>query len=426
VNATSEALFALIAGPYATVVDADAAAKKIGTVISVTRAAPFVVRAATYPTKAQADTAGQALKTKGIDVVAVAEERTYTFARAGNTPDTELWREPSRVVDGPGGARRVALSPDGKWIAMAADDGTVAMFSAEGVLRALPKFNAGITALLFSGDSAWLFAGGASATVLFVPSGQTPLSAANQMRFPSAITQVQYVGVPTSRAFVAVSKGATGQAAGGVGLIGARAPDGGVLGIPFPITTPAVGGFIAVSDSGEIFIATTSAGSTDIEVLRLGKEKVIRGVIQIPGAAADLALDPNGDRAALVTDQGTYRFSPHATDPGATLQKVGAPMRDVAFGADGTFYQLDKNKVTATGVDGTQKWQAPVGDGRKLVIGTRTLVWDGADVVWAIAPDGAIDALGVDGTVQDVVTSADGKRAAVVLDGRRALVFELQ
>jgi hypothetical protein len=309
---------------------------------------------------------------------------------------------------------------------MAADDGTVAMFSAEGVLRALPKFNAGITALLFSGDSAWLFAGGASATVLFVPSGQTPLSAANQMRFPSAITQVQYVGVPTSRAFVAVSKGATGQAAGGVGLIGARAPDGGVLGIPFPITTPAVGGFIAVSDSGEIFIATTSAGSTDIEVLRLGKEKVIRGVIQIPGAAADLALDPNGDRAALVTDQGTYRFSPHATDPGATLQKVGAPMRDVAFGADGTFYQLDKNKVTATGVDGTQKWEAPVGDGRKLVIGTRTLVWDGADVVWAIAPDGAIDALGVDGTVQDVVTSADGKRAAVVLDGRRALVFELQ
>jgi len=36
------------------------------------------------------------------------------------------------------------------------------------------------------------------------------------------------------------------------------------------------------------------------------------------------------------------------------------------------------------------------------------------------------DALGIDGVVQDLVTSADGKRAAVVLDGRRALVFELQ
>lgn len=426
VNATSEALFALTAGPYATVADADAAAKKIGTVISVTRAAPFVVRVATYPTKAQADTAGQALKTTGIDVVAVAEERKYTFARAGNTPDAELWREPSRVVDGPGGARRVALSPDATWIAIAADDGIVAIFSAEGVLRGLPKFNAGITALLFSGDSAWLFAGGATATVLFVPSGQTPLSVANQMRFPSAITQVQYVGVPTARAFVAVSKGPTGQAAGGGGLVGARAPDGAVLGDPFPITTPAVGGFIAVSDSGEIFIATTSAGSTDVELLRLGKERVTRGVIKIPGAAAALALDPKGDRAALVTDQGTYRFSPHASDPGASLQKVGAPVRDVAFGADGTFYQLDKVKVTATGLDGTQKWRAPLTDGRKLLIGTRTLIWDAADVVWAIAADGTIDALGIDGTVQDVATSADGKRAAVVLDGRRALVFELQ
>jgi len=182
----------------------------------------------------------------------------------------------------------------------------------------------------------------------------------------------------------------------------------------------------AVSDSGEIFIATTSAGSTDVEVLRLGRERGPRGIIRIPGIVADLAIDPKGDRAALVTDQGTYRFSPHATDPGASLQRVGSPVRDVAFGADGIFYQLDKDKVTATGVDGTQKWRAPLTDGRKLVIGARALIWDGPDVVWAIAPDGAIDALGIDGTLQDLVTSADGKRAAVVLGGRRALVFELQ
>ena len=426
VTAASEPLFALSAGPYATAADADAAAKKIGPVISVTRAAPFVVRVATYPTKALADTAGLALRAKGIDIIAVAEERSYTFARSGTVPDAELWREPSRVIDGFGGARRVALSPDAKWIAVATDDGTVAIFSAEGVLRALPKFPVGINALLFSGDSGWLFAGGASATVLFVPGGTSPLSVVNQMRFPSAITQILYVGVPTARAFVAVSKGPTGVVGGGGGLIGARAPDGAVLGDPFPITTPAAGGLIAVTDSAEIFIATTTAGGTDIELLRLGRERVTRGVIKIPGVAVDLALDPKGDRAALVTDQGTYRFSPHAPDPVTTLQRIGPAVRDVAFGPDGTFYQLDKDKITATGVDGTQKWLAPLSDGRKILVGTRTLVWDGVDVIWAIAPDGAIDALGIDGIVTDLVTSTDGKRAAVVLDGRRALVFELQ
>lgn len=426
VKATSESVFALTAGPYATVADADAAAKKIGTVLSVTRATPFVVRVATFPTKPLADAAGGALRAKGIDVIFVSEERKYTFARSGTSPDVELWREPTRVVDGFGGARRVALSPDAKWIAVGTEDGTVAIFSAEGVLRGLPKFPAGINALLFSGDSAWLFAGGASATVLFVPSGASPLTVQNQIRFPSAITQVLYIGVPTARAFVAASKGATGIASGGGGLVGARAPDGATLGGPFPIVTPAAGALIAVSDTAEIFIATTTGTSTDVEVLRLGRERVTRGVIKIPGTAIDLAVDPKGDRAALVTDQGTYWFSPHAPDPAATLQRIGAAVRDVAFGADGIFYQVDKDKVTATGVDGTQRWQAPLTDGRKLLTGTRTLVWDGVDIVWAIAPDGAIDALGIDGVVQDLVTSADGKRAAVVLDGRRALVFELQ
>ena len=426
VKATSTPLFVASAGPYATAADADTAAKKIGTVISVTRAAPFMVRVATYPTKALADAAVTALKGKGNDVVSVSEESSYVFARSGTTPDAELWREPSRVVDGLGGARRVALSPDAKWIAVGTEDGTVAIFSAEGVLRGLPKFPVSINALLFSADSAWLFAGGASATVLFVPSGQSPLSLANQMRFPSAITQVLYVNVPTARAFVAVSKGATGLPNAGGGLVGARAPDGASLGDPFPITTPAAGGLIAATDTAEVFIATTSLGGTDVEVLRLGREKATRGVIKVPGVAIDFALDPKGDRAALVTDQGTYRFSPHVPDPSGTLQKIGPAVRDVAFGADGTFYQLDKDKVTATARDGGLKWQVPLTDGRKLLAGLRTLVWDGADVVWAIAPDGGVDALGVDGVVQDLVTSADGKRAAVVLDGRRALVFELQ
>ncbi|HEV2012246.1 MAG TPA: hypothetical protein VGS17_14610 [Candidatus Limnocylindria bacterium] len=427
VSSTSEALFALQAGPYATAADADAAAKKIGVVLSVTRIAPYLVRVATYPTKAQADAAGAALKPKGIDVTSVVADRTYAFSRGATVPDVELWREPTRAIDGPGGARRVALSPDGRWIAMGSDDGTIAMFSATtGALVALPKLTAGITVLLFSGDSAWLFGGGATGSVFFVPSGMSPLGAGQQLRFPSAITQVLYLGVPTARAFVAISKGPAGAAGAGVGLVGARAPDGALLGEPFPITTPAVGGFIAVSDRGEIFIATTSGSNTDVEVLRLGTERFLRGVIQVPGTAVDFALDVKGDRAALVTDQGTFRFAPHDTNPGATIQKVGTAVRAVAFGADGTLYQLGKDKVVATGPDGSQRWQAPLTDGRKIVVGTRTLVWDGADTVWAIGTDGTIDALGIGGTIQDLVTSADGKRASVVLDGRRALIFDLQ
>jgi hypothetical protein len=427
VAAASAAQYAVQAGPYATAADADAAAKKIGTVISITRVAPFLVRVATYPSKAQADAAAAALRPKGVDVSAVIEERTYTFARSGAVPDVELWREPARVVDGPGNARRVALSPDGKWIAMGSDDGVVAIFdAAKGGLTALPKFPSGISALLFSADSAWLFAGGASATVLFVPSGASPLSSLQQPRFPSAITQALYVNVPTARAFVAISKSASGVSGGGGGLIGARAPDGAVLGDPFPITTPAAGGAIAVSDRGELFIATTTAGNTDVELLRLGSERFTRGVIRVPGTVQSLALDAKGDRAALVTDQGTYRFSPHTADPNATLQRVGATVREVAFGADGTFVQLDKDKITATAPDGSQRWQAPLTDGRKVVLGTRTLVWDGSSTVWAIAADGTIDALGIDGQIQDLIVSADGKRAGVVLDARRALVFDLQ
>jgi hypothetical protein len=414
VSSTSAAQFAVQAGPYATATDADAAAKKIGAVISVSRTAPFVVRVAVYPSKPQADAAAVALRPKGVDVSAVVEERAYTFARAGTIPDVELWREPTRVIDGLGGARRVALSPDGAWIAMGSDDGTVAIFSAAtGRLAALPKFTSGISALLFSADSAWLFAGGATATVLFVPSGASPLGVGQQMRFPSAITQALYVNVPTARAFVAMSKG----------LIGARAPDGAVLGEPFPIGAPSAG-FIAASDRGELFIATTTAGNTDVEVLRLGAERVLRGIVRISGTVQGLAFDPKGDRAALVTDQGTYRFSPHDATP--TLQRVGATARDVAFGPDGTFVQLDQDKVTAIGPDGAQRWQTRLTDGRRIVVGTRTLVWDGADTIWAIAADGAVDALGIDGQIQDLVASADGKRAAVVLDGRRALVFDLQ
>jgi hypothetical protein len=60
VTSTSGSQFALQAGPYATAADADAAAKKIGTIISTTHVAPFLIRVATYPSKVQADAAAAA------------------------------------------------------------------------------------------------------------------------------------------------------------------------------------------------------------------------------------------------------------------------------------------------------------------------------------------------------------------------------
>ena len=423
VSSRSDPLFALTAGPYATAAEADAAAKKVGTVISVTRAAPFVIRVATFPTRAQADAAAAALKPKGLDLSTVSEEKVYAFARGPVAPDIELWREPARIYDTWTGARRVAVSPDGKWLATGSDDGTVAIFSAEGGLQSLPRFNAGISQMLFSSDGVWLLAGGAVTATFSVPAG---VSTGSQMRFPAAVTQAVFIGIPAGRAFIGVSKGATGQPSGGGGTIGARAPDGAVIGAPFPVTTPAAGGFIAASDRGELFIATTSAGGTDVEVLRLGVDRAPRGVIRVPGIVSAFAADPRGDRAAVVTDQGTFRFLPHDANPTATLVKVAVPVREVAFGADGALYLLEKEKLTSLGADGALRWQMPLTDGRRLLVGIRAVVLDAPDTVLAIAADGTIDALGVDGNVQDVAISSDGKRLAVVVEARRAVVFNLQ
>ncbi len=419
VSSRSETVFALSAGPYSTQADADAAAKRIGAFESVTRGAPFVVRVASYPTRAAADAAAAGLKTKGIDLTAISEERVYSFARGATAPDVELWREPVRIFDTWNAARRVAVSPDGRWIATGSDDGTVAIFTADGVLQSLPRFIAGVSGMVFSDDSRWLLAGGAVTATFVVPSG---ISSGSQMRFPAAIADAVFV--PSARAFVAVSKGATGQAAGGPGLVGARAPDGAAV-VAFPLPTPPAGGLLEATDAGELYIATPGGGVTDVEVLRVGQDRTVRGVVHVPGTAVAFEVDRAGTRGAMITDQGTYRFGPHATDPTATLAKVGPPVRDVAFGSDGTLYQLDKDRLAAIAPDGSTRWQVPLVDGRRLAVGARAVVLDGTDTVIAVSPSGAADSLGVDGTVQDVSLATDGKRVAVVVEGRRALVFDL-
>ncbi|GAC1698529.1 MAG: hypothetical protein NVS9B6_08800 [Candidatus Limnocylindrales bacterium] len=415
----SDTVFVLTAGPYATQADAEAAAKKAGTVQSVSKSPPFLVRVATYPTKAAADAAAASLGPKGLDLSAVRSEERYSFSRGPIAPDAELWREPVRAFDTWAGARRVALSPDGAWLATGSDDGTVAIFSAEGVLRALPKFSAGISQILFSDDGRWLEAGGATLTTLTVPGGAASGSA---MRFPGATGQLLFV--PTARAFVAASKGATGLPAGGGGLVSGRAPDGASIS-PFPLPTPAGGALIATTETGELYIATAGSTGTDIEILRLAGDRRIRGVLRLPGTARALAVDRTGTAGAAITDQGTFRFGPHDVDPTASLIRIGEPARDVAFGSDGTLYRLEQNRITATLPGGATRWEVVLVDGRRMVIGLRALVLDGTDRVAVIASDGTVDDLGIGGTVQDLAASPDGRRVAVLLESKRAVLFTL-
>lgn len=419
VAATAETVYVLTAGPYSTQAEAEAAAKKAGTVQAVTKSAPFVVRVATYPTKAAAQAAAAALVPKGLDLSAVAPEERYRFSRGAVAPDAELWREPVRIFDTWGAARRVALAPDGAWIATGSDDGTVAIFSREGVLRALPKFNAGISQMVFSDDGQWLEAGGASLVTLAVPSGAAFGTA---MRFPAATGQLLFV--PTARAFVAASKGPTGLPAGGGGLVGGRAPDGATI-APFPVTTPAAGAVIAVTDAGDLYIATPGPAGTDVEVLRMAGDRRIHGIVRLPGTARALAVDRTGAFGAAVTDHGTFRFGPNDADPSKTVTRVADPARDIAFGADGTFYRLEPSRLVAMAPGGTVRWQVVLVDGRRLVIGRRTLVLDGTDRVAVIAADGTVDDLGIGGTVQDLAASPDGRRVAVLLESRRAVLFDL-
>ena len=160
VAAKSEKRSIVTAGPFGTVADAQQAVRAMGSPpnATITQVAPYVIRLGPYTDRPAADALSALLTKQGMTSV-VTEEPSYSFARSGPAPDIELWREASRTIDGFGGARRFVLSPDGKWMAVGTDDGTVAILNATGGLVALPKFNAGISALLFSADSGWLFVG---------------------------------------------------------------------------------------------------------------------------------------------------------------------------------------------------------------------------------------------------------------------------
>jgi hypothetical protein len=403
-------------GPYADAAEAAQKAKLLGPSGVPSTTSPFFVRAS-YKDRASADAAAAALLKQSI-VALVVDQTSFAFARSGPAPDVELWREPERSIDTHGQARRIAVSMNAGIIATGSDDGYVAIFTNDGVLRSLPKHNAGVNQLVFSDDAKFLIGGGQVLVTWVMP--RPPDWVGVPVRLRNAAQSVVYV--PTTNAFAASS---AGDGTGG-GVIGGRAPDGVQLGDPFPIEVASSGALLGASDAGDLFIATQVGGQVDLRVLHVGGERFPRGVLKVPGSLRAFAVDVSGAYGAIVTGQGTFRFSLKAADPTKTITKLGAPVRDVEFGRDGTLYLLDATKLTAVSTDGATRWTQPLIDGRRIAVGVRPVVLDGTDKLIAFGPtDGTPDVLSSVGAIGDLVASRDGKWIGVIADARRAVLFKL-
>lgn len=398
-------------GPFAGAAEAAEQASLIGPNAVPATASPFVVRA-TYKDRPSADAAAKDLQKAGFAAL-VIDQTAYAFSRSGTSPDAELWREPERFIDTHGGARKVALSGNASLVATGADDGFIAIYTNDGVLRALPRFNAGVNQLEFTDDGRFLFGGGQLMVTWAMP--QPTFYVGDPMRLQGAA--VSAVFVPKAYAFAASS----------AGVIGGRAPDGAPLSDPFPIDTGSSGAILATSDVGELFMGVQNPRGFEVDVLRVGGESKPRGVLTVPGLGRAFAVDLTGSYGAAVTDQGTFSFSLHAPRPADTLKRLGPPVRDVEFGKDATLYLLDAKALTAVGTEGTTKWSQPLVDGRRIAIGIRPVVLDGTDTLIAFAPqDGTKDVLAPVGQIQDLEVSRDGNWIGVIADARRAVLFRLQ
>ena len=397
-------------GPYADATAAQNAAAEFGAAGVASPTSPLVVRI-TFNDRASADAKAKDLLKAGTPAI-VTDQTAYAFTRSGTAPDAELWREPERFIDTHAGSRKVALSGDASLVATGADDGFIAIYTNDGVLRALPRFNAGVNQLVFTDDGRFLFGGGQLMVTWIMP--KPTFYVGEPMRLQGAA--ISSVFVPKAYAFAASS----------VGVVGARAPDGEPLAAPFPIDTGGQVAILATSDAGQLFIGVQKARGFEIDVMRPGIDRFQQGIVSIPGTGRAFAVDPSGSFAAVVTDQGTYRVSLKAADPSKTIAKVAGPVRDVEFGSDGTLYALDPKAFTAFSVEGTLRWTQPLVDGRRMAIAKRPVVLDGTDKLIAFAPlDGAQDVLAPVGQIQDLVASRDGGWIAVVADGRRAVLFKL-
>ncbi len=403
---------ALVAlGPFATANEAQRVAGTLGPTAVAAPTSPFVVRVA-YRDRASADAAAAALQKAGPPAL-VIDQTAYAFTRSGAIPDVELWREPERSIDTHGAARKVALSSDAGLVATGSDDGYVAIFSNDGALRALPRFNAGVSQLLFTDDARFLFGGGQVLVAWILP--QPTSYVGEPMRLTGAATSAVFV--PKANAFAASS----------AGVVGGRAPDGAPLPAPFPIDAGGSLPILGASDDGRLFIALQRGGrGFEIQVLNVGVDQATRPIVDVPGNGRAFAVDRTGSYAAAVTDRGTYLVPLNVADPAKGMKLLTASARDVEFGPDGTLYVLESPKLSAYSGDGGLKWTRPLTDGRRIAVGLRAVVLDGTDKLVAFAPqDGTPDVLAPVGQVQDLVISRDGRWAGVIADARRAVLFRL-
>ncbi|MEO8632788.1 MAG: hypothetical protein ABI466_05465 [Chloroflexota bacterium] len=413
--ASSKQLFTLTVGPYGTAAEAADAAKKIGANATAAKESPFAVRVGPYADRSAADKAAVALASQKITSI-VSEDTAYTFARSGAVPDAELWREPERFIDVRSQARKIALSKDAALVATGTDDGFLTLHTRDGVLLALPKFNAGVNQLAFTDSAKFLIGGGQVLANWSVASPND--SVGTPVRLSGAAQSLVYV--PGVDVFAVSSGGDDG------GVIGGRTPDGQPLAAPFPISLGSAGGLLAASDNGDLFIAWQTAGGYEIRMFRPGVERSTKGVLRVPGIGRAFAIDPSGTYGAVVTDQGTFRFQLTAADPTKSITKLTTTVRDVEFARDGTLYLLDAQRVVAIGGEGAVRWTTPVVDGRRLAVGLRAVVLDGTDRLVAFDPNtGAIDELAAVGQIQDLVVSRDGRWVGLIAEARRAVLFRL-
>jgi outer membrane protein assembly factor BamB len=340
----------------------------------------------------------------------------YAFARAGEVPDAELWREPERAINVQGLARKIALSSDAALIATGSDDGYIAVHTRDGVLKAFPKFNAGVNQLAFTSNGRFLMGGGQVLANLVMPSPND--TSGIPVRLSGAAQSLVYV--PGVDVFAASSGGDDG------GVIGGRTPDGLPLSAPFPIALGSAGGLLAASDNGDLFIAWQTSGGYEVRMFRPGVERSTKGVLRIPGVGRAFAIDPSGKFGAAVTDQGTFRFQVNAADPTKSITKLTIAVRDVEFAKDGTLYLLDAQRVVAIDGEGAVRWTTPIVDGRRIAVGLRAVVLDGTDRVIAFDPKtGTADQFAPVGQIQDLVISRDGRWVGLVAEARRAVLFRL-
>jgi len=414
-TASSKQRFTLNVGPYTTAAEAADAAKAIGANATAATEAPFIVRVGPYPDRAAADKAAATLATQKLAAI-VTEDAAYTFARGGAVPDAELWREPERSIDVHALARKIALSQDAALVATGSDDGFLTLHTRDGVLKALVKYNAGVNQVAFTNDARFLMGGGQVLSNYVMPSPGDSVGV--PVRLTGAAQSLVYV--PGVDVFAASAGGTDG------GIIGGRTPDGLPLAAPFPIGLGPSGGLLAASDYGDLFIAWQTSGGYEVRMFRPGVERSTKGVLRVPGIGKAFAIDPSGAYGAAVTDQGTYRFQVNAVDPTKTLAKLTTPVRDVVFARDGTLYLLDAQRVVAVDAEGATRWTARLVDGRRIAVGMRAVVLDGADRLVALDPKtGAIDELAPVGQIQDLVVSRDGRWVGLIAEAKRAVLFRL-